>query len=249
MAITTTGLVSEWVAKLAKNGTAPGNNTDPTGTWDDLMGLNDGTLTGFVYGTTNGWEGAGTSGDPYCLKGTGAAPYEYVNCGTGASTNLSTVSMEAWVATTNTNNMVLMGKSHTASYYMSTYVSTTSRVAFWTSNTSIEGALADASMHNGNFHHVVVTYGAGSSCIYVDGTKIAGPTARTAPGDSSAIALHLCHAPSNDTEFIGKIATARLYNIALSQAQVTANYDAGVLASSIDATAWPGLTVTRLLQG
>lgn len=43
------------MADLA-NGTGPGNNTDPTSTWKDLINANDATLVNFAYTTSSGWE-------------------------------------------------------------------------------------------------------------------------------------------------------------------------------------------------
>lgn len=61
-------------AALAKAGSLPGNNVDPTETWDEVEG-GDGTLHGFAYTTASGWDGDGTNGDPYRLVFDGTDDY------------------------------------------------------------------------------------------------------------------------------------------------------------------------------
>jgi len=69
------GSVLHLKAELAKTGTLPGNNGDPTATWDDLAATGDGTLHGFAYTTASGWDGDGTIGDPYRLVFDGTDDY------------------------------------------------------------------------------------------------------------------------------------------------------------------------------
>ena len=62
------GAVLDLRAYLARNGTTPGNNDDPTAEWHDVSGnANHGTLTGFAGTTASGWAGTGTLADPYRL--------------------------------------------------------------------------------------------------------------------------------------------------------------------------------------
>lgn len=63
MGIVTDGLVAHYRGAKAKLGTAPGNNSDPTSTWDDLTGGHDGALSGYTWATTRGWIGAASDSD------------------------------------------------------------------------------------------------------------------------------------------------------------------------------------------
>lgn len=58
------------------NGTSPGNNTDPTSTWADLINSNDATLTNFAWTTSSGWDGVTVpSGTEQMLKADGVDDY------------------------------------------------------------------------------------------------------------------------------------------------------------------------------
>ena len=95
-------------------------------------------------------------------------------------------------------------------------------------------------VNDGAWHHLVATCDGSNLNVYIDGSLAAGPTsvagvAGTISQDRSAIGCKLGTALSDF--FVGSIATVRVYSAALSGAQVSANYSAGVTAASTDSAA------------
>ena len=82
--------------------------------------------------------------------------------------------------------------------------------------------------NNGNWHHVVFTRtkASGAMTLYVDGTAAGTATGSTASLTSQAT-ISFGRAATAITYFPGTMDEVALYNIALSQADVTAHYNAG----------------------
>jgi Concanavalin A-like lectin/glucanases superfamily len=99
----TAGLVMAYGASKASGGTLPGNNVDPTTSWEDLAGGNqDLTLTNIGFVANDGWEGSGTNGDecrlaiPFHTYDTANQPHAITTNMTGW--NLAAGEIELWVS-------------------------------------------------------------------------------------------------------------------------------------------------------
>lgn len=92
------GASVEMYASLADSGTAPGNNDDPTSTWDDTTeNGNDGTLTNIAYTAAEGWN---SNPARLTLDGSGYVALPYI----GAAAD-KMFTYEVWIATTSTATM------------------------------------------------------------------------------------------------------------------------------------------------
>jgi hypothetical protein len=251
MAVVTSNLVVEYVGKLAKNGTAPGNNTDPTGTWDAIVGGSgyDGTLSNYGYTTATGWAGDGTSGDPYRLENNGTTTTSaVVGCGnTGFASGWSAITLEAWVrvpATLSGTFPRIIDKSGTSSTGFAVYLQSSSGtiiVKFKSSGSTLYDSGPSATDLRNSTRHLVVTYDDADDYLraYVDASA-AVPVLRTGGGtvEVGTEALVIGNrSGTNDRPMDGGIATVRIYSVALSASQVAENFNSGITASSIDGAA------------
>jgi len=239
VSVATTGLVAEYVAALAVNGTSQGvNSPTPTGTWYDHTGNGDtGTLQTFAYTTSSGWAGSGTTGDPYRLQFDGGS--DYVSLPDLGITEGSAWSFEAWFKCTNSGTVTLVGEGDDSG---------TARTTLLVSGTVLgNGSVNDAGgsgvpygtvvVTGGGWHHGVATYDGTNLYIYTDGgdqQSAAGPGG-TFTSTHTYIGVRAFNG-SADRYFTDGIATIRIYNRCLSAAEVAANYNAGVLAASTPST-------------
>lgn len=250
MGIVTSGLVAEWVGKLAKNGTAPGNNTDPTGTWTDIVGSVDGTLNAADYTTTDGWVGDGTSGDPYAWhsKGFTETGQGYVTFATNQSpwTN-GTFSCELWIYFTTTNaadnQSILDNLTGNTGYRIYVPTNQTGLTVRWGDGTTNQYDAFSGTMSDGSWNHLVITYDGDADVHkrYLNNGTAASTSSRTY-SPNTTVAPKWSSSPS--AGFHGSIATVRLYNTVLSATDVSTNYTAGKTASSLDDP--PTLTTTAI---
>lgn len=254
MAVVTGNLIAEFIGKLAKTGTAPGNNADPTSTWDNVVTAGkDGALSNFAYSTTSGWAGDGTAGNPYrlCLDADATV------LTTVAETENGARSYEFWVKAVTANTGILDTKrilfSHAAQWAGQPSFETlesegrpmfyagSSNYRYWNPPT--------IDVDDGNLHHWVVTIPGGAqndinSCIlYIDGVAqgVSGGYAGSAMR-AWGTAFRVGSPDTNYPSPLVGIATIRVYSDVLSSAEVTQNRDAGVLASSVDTTGCPKMT-------
>jgi len=248
MALTISGLVHEYVAKLA-TGTGPGVNAGPTTTWVDNVGTNDVTLRNtagnFGWTTSSGWAGSGTAADPYRLVCDGTGDY-----GTFAATPspISTAgyggafSVELW--TFNTADPAASGwyfrDRVTANTGVYAYLNSADDKLTWsigngsaplypTENVGLTGF--DASP----LHHLL-TYDGTTVTPYRNGS--AQTSARAFGFQPNNDATTLCHTSTAGTAVI---CTVRFYSICLTPTQAAANYAAGVLAASTDTSFLSGI--------
>jgi len=237
MAITTDGLIAEWVAKLA-TGTGPGTNSPYVETWVDIVGAYDGALAGFTPDTASGWAGAGTALDPYCLVFAGTD--DTVDTGDLSAGEDLTVSYEVWFKTTSGGSSLKMvgDASSLANTNDKTHMGLNAAKLFGQqSDRSYQTATiaSTASVNGGEWTHGVLTIDGSYLLLYVNGTSDADAVAvysATLVQDQSGIGFSNDQLP--DGFFIGSIATVRVYSKALSSGEVAANYAAGILAASTD---------------
>jgi len=253
--VVTTGLVAEYVGKLAKNGTAPGNNTDPTSTWDDLKETFDSTASaGYAWTTSSGWKGAGSAADPYRLQHD--LTDAYTDPGFWNVVSDKSFSFEAWIETPAAlvTTQVIMSEGQTAS---TTAASTLLRLVttgsalypslavYDDSNVSALVQSSGTTLSASTLYHIigVCDVAAGYGYLYVGGSIISAATVSIASLGTLATASKSCigaryRGSSTPATFLGgAVATARVYNVALTSAEVAQNYAAGVLGVATAAAA------------
>jgi hypothetical protein len=236
MAIVTDGLVAHYRASKAKNGTAPGNNTDPTGTWDDLLESHDGSLSTFAYTSSSGWVGDGSAGSLYALQFDGSN--DIVNCGGAGDWNTpSALTLEGWVyipASNGSSYPRIVDKCDGSSNGFSLYIQGSS--ANIGTKTKVGSTVYDqtftATALSVGWHHVVMTYDDADDYLraYVDGSAY-GNAIKTGGGTITTSSVALCignRASDSARPWYGAIAAVRVYNRALSSSEVSQNYNEGV---------------------
>ena len=255
MAVASSGVVAEFVGSLAKNGSASGNNSDPTSSWKSDVSSMLGSLNGFAYTTASGWAGSGSASDPYRLVFDGAN--DYVDCGNQGIATSKVFSYETWFNFTTAssgNNVISEGNastSNTLTQIAAGYSGNTGGVRFFLRDeTSTSAAVNSTSttLNDGNWHHVVGTCDGSSMHLYIDGTDQGSPVAP--PSGTLTITQTRIGVRGYQTPtayfFPGNLATVRFYNRALSAAEVSANYNAGVLAHVTSTSTAPAVFVALL---
>ena len=199
----------------------PGSGT----AWTDLSGRgNNGTLTnGPTYSSTNGGSVVFDAVD------------DYVTVPHNSNINLvDTVSLEAWVKYTTTTNTVLIEKSNDNTHYQLQIFAgyqgspgIAGQLVFMLQPDSNNWVVSGIITNNGNWHHVVGTYdrGATTAKIYVNGilrntnsSILTGPTTNAQPV--------LMGSRSGVSGFGGSISGVKIYNRALSAAEIQQNFTA-----------------------
>ncbi|MBT1636781.1 LamG domain-containing protein [Clavibacter michiganensis] len=149
----------------------------------------------------------------------------------------STFSTELWFKTTvKGGKLIGFGNSASGSssaYDRHTYVSTTGQLVFGTYNNGYQTLTSPANVADGAWHHVVSTMSPSTGMtLYVDGVRVAGNTAFTAPESNTGywrIGYDNTSGWPNpgNNYFTGSMRFAALYKTALTATQVKAHYDAG----------------------
>jgi hypothetical protein len=260
MAVVTSGLVAEYVGKLAKLGTGPNDNADATNraTWTPTVGGKNAALTmSGTWDATSGWAGAGSAADPYRLQFDGVNDYGAIALDTYLYDPDVGFTLEVWITHPDAgveSAMILGGQD-----------SGTARQQLWidysgaepwaqfvvinnTSNLYTAGGTTPY-VDDGAIHHIVATFDGTTMRCYVDSNVSATTATPTVTHGATTPMIRL--SSTGVFKNHGSIITFRAYSDALSDAEVLANYNAGVLAASTDAAdvAFTGLTVTRLLNG
>jgi len=248
--VVSAGLVAEYVGKWAKVGSAPGNNSDPTSTWDDLTGVNDGTAGTFAWNdTTSGWDGDGSVADPYRLLMNGdgtdnvrSAVEVVKNAGTTGFT------FEAWMRVPEDNTtwpnpqcavcQIDVGGTYQVAYIGFSGSSYPNKAILYYRPRDGSGVTAQQAITVGSgIHHIVGTLqtGSGNMKVYVDGSN-SGATNGTAntptANDSYNLGIGGMYAGSWSYPYKGEVATARVYARPLTASEVAQNYAAGPTAAS-----------------
>lgn len=251
MAVTTRGLVAEFLGALAKGGTSPGNNTDPTSTWTNLKSSDAATgENGISYTTTDGWCGAGTPSNPYAFHPS-ADDFKLASSLGLASTK--TFSYEAWASnTTSDGTTAVCGEGQTGNASgAKARISVQQLLVFDDSSGNEWDASAASALTDGQYHHYVGVCDGSYLYFYRDGTLAAGPSSISGMGTVT------CNVPTIGCVYRGSaqnwftgggIATVRFYNVALSSSEVSANYAAGVAACSGASLPATGCTQSSVLD-
>jgi hypothetical protein len=196
--------------------------------------------TGSYPGTYRGGMTSDTTSSRACARDTGGA---YVLDGSDFVTNAlqaqgpATFSTEVWFKTTvKGGKLIGFGNSQSGSssaYDRHTYISTTGQLAFGTYNGGYQTLTSSANVADGAWHHVVATMSPSTGMtLYLDGARVAGNTAFTAPESNTGYwrigydnTSGWPNAGSN--YFVGSMRFAAVYKTALTATQVTNHYNAG----------------------
>jgi len=235
MAVTTDGLVHEYVGKLNAHTSYNSGATS----WHDLVGSSDGTLT---TGSGGGWIGDGSAGSPYALHSELATP-SYSSFTNGTTWRQTSFSMEMWVylAATNVANQSLFLHKNNGVSGFTLYIGGNAIYA----NTEIyNGDWRYADFPTGTslvttWRHLVLTYNGTIFRTYTDTGAGATYTGSYTVNTTNAIGFG-----GADFGVHGSFATLRWYNKALSTGEISDNFNAGVTAASTDGV-FTGLTVTH----
>lgn len=221
---------------------APGNNTDPTSTWQDLVGGNGGTLsTGFAYTAASGWVGSGTISDPYGLKFDDVDTT--VDCGDFfADTDYAglAVTLETWfscpTSASESNVIVCLGRSTNATGAPSValYTNTARHLSGMVRNDAdvITTQSSGTTDDDGTTHHAVITASGGTMRVYLDGAELG--TGMNFTGQFTFDKLLIGARTSNPMAlyYNGVVCAQRAYSRALTLAEIQQNYAAGITATS-----------------
>ena len=193
-----------------------GGNDPITQTWYDLSGNeNHGTLNNFAYAEGSGWTGEALQFD---------GVDDYVDCGNGASLTLTNVmTLEAWVKIPQkgVNESYIFRKNN--SYYLRIDPASENNniSAFVFIGSRPEPRVCFVVPEVDTWYHIVATYdangGVGNLKSYVNGSLSKSVT-RTGNIDISTSKLLI------GSNFEGTIAGVRIYNRALSPAEIAQNY-------------------------
>jgi hypothetical protein len=184
-----------------------------------------GTYTN-VSGLTLGAASLIQDADP-CLQlltgGTG-----YVDCGNPAALQATTASVECWFKTSQTSGRVML-VAKPAAWRLQIFNGV---IGFYGESSGDQNSTTNVA--DGNIHHVVATWINGSANtlkIYLDGTLVkTGVTTQSSQGN--ALNIGWDGASGGNLHLVGFIDEVSFYNYQLTQAQVTAHYNAGVTAAA-----------------
>lgn len=212
-------------------GIAGGTNTGVDVLTDRSGNGNSGTLTNYALsGTTSNWVAStATVGDQTLansLQGAGNAlnfdgVEERVTIPDDNTLDLSTtITLEAWINTTNTNEQYILAKGNT--YYLSMNV-TTGKVGIFISSVTSVPLESTTNVNDGNWHHVAATFNSSASelRIFVDGIEENFIGLGDMPFDS-VDPLEI-GSRNNTNFFSGQIDEVRVWNTTRSSAEIQAN--------------------------
>lgn len=230
--VVTSGCVLELHAARANGGTTQQVNS-PLGTqWYDTSGnAQHGTLTGFTGQTP--WGGAGTTADPYRCAFDGSD--DYAACPDLSAAEDKTFTYEAWYATTNgakTNPLVSEANhaNDNVQVLLSVGAGGLKRLSAGIGDDSGAGAmrvLDTVDTNDGLIHHAVMTCDGSYIRLYRDGGSVGtpvAPPAGTVTLTRTSVGAFMRLSPVYGDS---RIPVARIYNRALSAAEVAQNYSAG----------------------
>lgn len=203
---------------------------------DESSWTNDCSTTSVTDSSGNGNNGAacpnstGPTGDAvgkYGNAGSFDGSDDYVNLGTGSSLNASTVTVAAWVKPSGSQGGYdrIVEKSYSTSYYLGTDSTGTKFKGIFANSSAPYGTLeSTTTLTSGTWYHVAITHDGVTDKLYVNGVLEANQ-ANTAALNSS-IAVAIGRQPTSASAYwAGTIDETRIYNRALSSAEVSQLYN------------------------
>jgi len=195
-------------------------NSPKTITWEDKSGNNNnGIPSGFAYTNVSGSNGS----DSVVFSGDN----DTVSIANSASLQLTTgLTLESvfTMSVLPTSEEYIMGKNSYNDYKFS--IKSTGLLNFTLTTTTSTDANTSVALVVGTKYHIVCTYDGANMKIYKNGVLVT-TVAKTGTIHTSTNALTI---GSNRTSlyFNGTIRSSRIYNRALTQAEITQNYNSGV---------------------
>lgn len=186
-------LIGQWdfddcSGNIAKDGSGNGNN---------------GTLVGNPPWSTDTPTGKGCS---ISLDGGS----QYVDVGSSTLFNITdNLIISAWFKTNNTGNQIIVGKSHTSSYYLNM---ANNGYSFWLNNNSWLNKSVKIS--DGKWHHILAVYEMGNVSVYIDGALNAKDTGASLTTDTYS--LRIGNSGNANAIFGGQLDNIRIYRKNLS---------------------------------
>lgn len=215
---------------------ASGNSRDGAFVTNAGAGTTCTAATGLLVGDANG--ALAFAGGAYNGKVTDAAWMD-----------VTTASLEAWFATTDTGNGMICGRwpsSGTSNAYMYVDLQSSNVIRVYAQiggSTRIASATVTG-LRDGNPHHVVGTYDGSTLLLYVDGAQVATLTiAGTLPAVARDFQVGSRSGATGD--FDGTIDEVAYYTGALSAARVEAHFDVGTGAASAGSMSLAGTLATK----
>ena len=192
---------------------------DGTTAVNSLVGSNTGTLTNGVAYVTN-------NGGAFDFDGTD----DFIAFPDDTNLNNQTLTMESWVKldTTLYQQAFIFEKGNVNTQY-SNFQENNGNFYFRTMTLSTQDLALNLTNHvsAGDWFHIVCTYGSGVKRIYINGIAITTQTGLTGTIPTATTGLFLgAYGPGSSYFIDGKIAVSRVYNKALTQAEVTQNFNA-----------------------
>ena len=192
---------------------------DGTTAVNSLVGSNTGTLTnGVTYQSING--------GVFDFDGVN----EYIAFPDDTNLNNQTLTMESWIQLDSTlyQDAFIFEKGQVNTQY-SNFVATNGYLYFRTIGLSSNDQALNITSYTsaGLWTHITCTYGAGIKYIYINGVLRSTQTGLTGTISTNTTGLFLgAYGPGSSYFMDGKIAVSRVYNKALTQAEVTQNFNA-----------------------
>ena len=210
-----------------------------------------GTIAYDVIGNQNAnlvnsptWNTTGKSVGSVTLDGGTTSASDYIQLPTGIVSSLTgNFTISTWVYWTGGNSWqrIFDFGSSTSNYMFltpsnATYPYTPRFAIITTSNGSEQALQATSSISTNAWHHFVVTLSGNTGTLYIDGAVAATNTSMTLhPSNLGNTANNwIGKSQWSDPYFNGKIDEFRIYNIALTAAQVTSLYGASSCTASAD---------------
>ncbi len=249
------------------DGETPYSTTDLVGQWDfnetsGTTATNEGSCGSSCDGiltnmTTTGQDvavGSGWTSDNR-RWGSGALMFDgtndYVTAGTNTALNInnSPLTLETWIKTsyspTNPDAIIQrMENALGASGYSLEINDDGTISSYYYYSGSGPAITSNTAVNDGQWHHIVASYGASDYAIYIDG-KLDAQGSGGYPTSGSAVALNLTigkFSEASDGYFKGIVDTARVYSRALTYTEVLSNYQSGNIEmryrTSSDGSTW-----------
>ena len=210
----TSGLVSYWSFDQSS---IKGNIVE------DLWGTNNGIIMGGARVTT------GKAGEALDFDGTD----DHVDCGDGASLNITnSITVEFWINPRNgavNGHVVSKGQWGAGGYWVQhggALANETNFIYFYAQNVYQGGIAPKDTTTVNTWQHIVVTYDGASIKAYKDGVLVNSEVANDIIKPSSRKLMIGKYAAANLNYFNGILDEIRLYNRALTAAEVQQNYSA-----------------------
>ena len=185
-----------------------------------------------TYNIINSASGTLTNGVAYVTNNGGAFDFDgtddFIAFPDDTNLNNQTLTMESWsyLNTTIQQNGFLFEKGLVNTQYSNFFEGTNfifRTMGLSTSSFNIASSLFSANSWN----HIVCTYTSGTKRIYLNGIQVGVATGLTGTIPTNTTGLFLgAYGPGSSYFIDGKIAVSRVYNKALTQAEVTQNYNA-----------------------